>query len=118
MLDRFIVSHYHSILHREFKRYANKLISLFSSVKFLFSALKCHFTELMLMFRMGNVGYGILVLPGVFLDVADGLLGFATFILEIPQAYDGSGHEPDTSSDADGFSAFFGVALNDEPNNP
>ena len=61
---------------------------------------------------MGNVGYGILVFPGVFLDVADGLLGFATFILEIPQAYDGSGHEPDTSSDADGFSAFFGVALN------
>ena len=93
-------------------------VSLFSSVKSLFSALKCHFTELMLMFRVGNVGYGILVFPGVFLDVADGLLGFATFILEIPQAYDGSGHEPDTSSDADGFSAFFGVALNDEPNNP
>ena len=42
-------------------------VSLFSSVKSLFSALKCHFTELMLMFRVGNVGYGILVFPGVFL---------------------------------------------------
>ena len=42
-------------------------VSLFSSVKSLFSALKCYFTELMLMFRVGNVGYGILVFLGVFL---------------------------------------------------
>ena len=67
---------------------------------------------------MGHVANGFLIFPGIFLNVADGFLGFATFILEIPQAYDGSGHEPDTSSDADGFSAFFGVALNDEPNYP
>ena len=67
---------------------------------------------------MGNVSYGILVFPGVFLDVADGLFGFATFILEIQQAEDSSDYKSYTSSDTDGFSAFFGVTLNDEPDYP
>ena len=52
---------------KEFPFGDGNAVSLFSSVKSLFSALKCHFTELMLMFRVGNVGYGILVFPGVFL---------------------------------------------------
>ena len=67
---------------------------------------------------MGHVANGFLILPGIFLDVADGFLGFATFIPEVQQTEDGSDHKPDTSSGADGFSVFFGVALNDEPNYP
>ena len=67
---------------------------------------------------MGHVANGFLIFPGVFLDVADGFLGFASYILVIQQAHGGSDSKSDTSSDADRLSVFFGVALNDEPNYP
>ena len=60
----------------------------------------------------------LLLRPRIGFNLADGIFSLAAHFVEVYQAHDGSDHESDASSDADGFSSFLGIAFNEKPDYP